>query len=47
MLTPTGLTNILENYAQIIEEKDSKDRKEKAHPDLAALPPACRGATGP
>ena len=29
VLTPTGLTNILENYAQIIEEKDSKTGKKK------------------
>lgn len=29
MLTPTGLTNILENYAQIIEFKDDKTGKKK------------------
>jgi len=28
-LTPTGLTNILENYAQIVEEKDEKTGKKK------------------
>ena len=26
VLTPAGLTNILENYAQIVEEKNAKDR---------------------
>jgi type I restriction enzyme, R subunit len=29
MLTPTGLTNILENYAQIVEEKDPRTGKKK------------------
>ena len=29
VLTPAGLTNILENYAQIVEERDTKDRKKK------------------
>lgn len=29
LLTPTGLTNILENYAQIVEEKDPKSGKKK------------------
>ncbi len=29
MLTPAGLTNILENYAQIIEEKDPRTGKKK------------------
>ncbi|MCY7287346.1 MAG: type I restriction endonuclease subunit R, partial [Cryobacterium sp.] len=29
ILTPTGLTNILENYAQIVEEKDPKTGKKK------------------
>jgi len=29
VLTPAGLTNILENYAQIIEEKDAKTGKKK------------------
>ena len=29
MLTPAGLTNILENYAQIVEEKNAKTGKKK------------------
>ena len=29
VLTPTGLTNIIENYAQIVEEKDSNTGKKK------------------
>lgn len=29
VLTPAGLTNILENYAQIVEEKDPKGRRKK------------------
>ena len=29
VLTPTGLTNILENYAQIVEEKDPRTGKKK------------------
>jgi type I restriction enzyme R subunit len=29
VLTPAGLTNILENYAQIVEEKDPRTRKKK------------------
>ena len=29
VLTPAGLTNILENYAQIVEEKDPKTGKKK------------------
>ena len=29
VLTPAGLTNILENYAQIVEEKDPKSGKKK------------------
>jgi type I restriction enzyme R subunit len=29
VLTPTGLTNILENYAQIVEEKDLRSSKKK------------------
>jgi type I restriction enzyme R subunit len=29
LLTPTGLTNILENYAQIVEEKDPRTGKRK------------------
>ena len=29
LLTPSGLTNILENYAQIVEEKDAKTGRKK------------------
>jgi type I restriction enzyme R subunit len=29
VLTPAGLTNILENYAQIVEEKDPRTRRKK------------------
>jgi type I restriction enzyme R subunit len=29
MLTPAGLTDILENYAQVVEEKDPKTGKKK------------------
>ena len=29
MLTPDGLTNILENYAQIVEEKDPRTGQKK------------------
>src|SRR5207247_3593238 len=29
LLTPTGLTNILENYAQIVEEKDPRSGRKK------------------
>jgi hypothetical protein len=46
MLTPAGLTDILENYAQIVEVKAPEDRQEEAHAGLPALPPAGRGAAG-
>ena len=39
-----GLTDILENYAQIVEEKKPEDRQEEKKPDLAALSPARRCA---
>ena len=29
ILTKTGLTDIIENYAQIVEEKDDKGRKKR------------------
>ena len=44
ILTPRGLTDILENYAQIVEKKDPKTGKKKRDADLPALPPARRGA---
>ena len=43
ILTKAGLTDIIENYAQVVEEKDDKGRK-KQQADLPALPPARRGA---
>ncbi len=39
-----GLTDILENYAQVVEEKDAKTGKKKRDADLPALPPARRRA---
>jgi type I restriction enzyme R subunit len=44
-LTPAGLTDILENYAQIVEEKDPR-RAGRSAAGLPALPPARRGAPG-
>ena len=44
ILTQPGLTDIIENYAQIVEEKDPKTGKKKRDADLPALPPARRGA---
>ncbi len=35
ILTPQGLTNILENYAQVIDFKDDRHRQEALDPDLA------------
>ena len=39
ILTKPGLTDILENYAQIVEEKDDKGRK-KREADLSPVSPA-------
>ena len=44
VLTPRGLTDILENYAQIVEEKDARTGKKKRKQVWPALPPARRGA---
>ena len=44
VLTRRGLTNILENYAQVVEAKDEKSGRNATDPDLAALPSARRGA---
>ena len=44
ILTREGLTDILENYAQVVETKDEKTGKKKRGADLPALPPARRGA---
>ena len=44
VLTPRGLTNILENYAQIVEEKHAKTGKKKRKQSLPALSSARRGA---
>lgn len=43
VLTPGGLTDIIENYAQLVALKDEKTGEE-AHPDISALSPARRGA---
>ena len=46
ILTRDGLTDILENYAQVVETKDEKTGKKKEEgADLAALPPTRCGAT--
>ena len=37
VLTPPGLTNILENYAQIVEEKNAKTGQEEAQAGVPAL----------
>ena len=47
ILTRDGLTDILENYAQVVETKDEKTGQEEGGADLAALPPARRGAQAP
>ena len=47
ILTREGLTDILENYAQVVETKDEKTGKKKRGADLPALPPARRGAQAP
>ena len=39
-----GLTNILENYAQIVETEGSQDRQEEARANLSALSSARRSA---
>ena len=44
VLTRRSPTNILENYAQVVESKDEKRRQDATDADLAALPPARRGA---
>ena len=44
VLTRRGLIDIIENYAQIVEIAGCEDGKEEAGADLAALPPARRGA---
>ncbi len=45
VLTPAGLTNILENYAQIVEEKNPRTGRKKRR-QVWPLPPARRGAAG-
>ena len=44
VLTRDGLTNIIENYAQIVETKDEKTGRKKAGAAMAPLPPVGRGA---
>ena len=39
VLARESLTNILENYAQVIESKDDKTGRKKKNPDLAPLSP--------
>jgi type I restriction enzyme R subunit len=46
MLTPAGLTDILENYAQIVEVKHPRRARRSAR-RFSALSPAGRGAPGP
>jgi hypothetical protein len=41
---PAGLTDILENYAQIVETRTRRPARSGSDADLAALPPARRGA---
>ena len=40
VLTRESLTNILENYAQVVESKDEKTGRKDADPNLAPLSPA-------
>ena len=47
LLTRDGLTNILENYAQVVEAKDERTGRKKRDANLATLPPARRGASAP
>ena len=47
VLSRKSLTNILENYAQIVEEKDEKTRQEEADPGLASLSSARCGSPAP
>ena len=44
VLSRESLTNILENYGQVVESKDDKTGRKKENPDLATLPPARRCA---
>ena len=39
VLSRKSLTNILENYAQVVVTKDAKSNQEKKDADLAAIPP--------
>ena len=45
VLARESLTNILENYAQVVESKDERDRPQKENPDLAPLSPTRRRET--
>ena len=44
VLTRESLTNILENYAQVVGDEGREDRQKEEDPDLAALPPDRRSA---
>ena len=44
VLTRDGLTDIIENYAQVVESKDEKTGPQEAGAAMAPLPPVGRGA---
>lgn len=44
VLSRKSLTNILENYAQVVVTKDAKSNKNRRTQDLAAIPPTRRGS---
>ena len=44
VLTRGGLTDIIENYAQLLETRDDKTGHKRRSADMAPLPPAGRGA---
>ena len=47
VLTREGLTDIIENYAQVVETKDDKAGRKKRVANLATLPPVGSGAAAP
>ena len=44
VLTRGRLTDIIENYAQIVETKDDRTKRKRTRADMASLPPVGRGA---
>ena len=44
VLTRDGLTDIIENYAQVVETRDEEDGPQEAGAAMAPLPPVGRGA---